>query len=495
MVVNESEYSIPQYPQVRRYVKPSIELLDNIPVSTSATQEDIWANAALLEQALAEFRIDAKVQNIVRGPAVTRYELSLAPGISIKKIMVLTDDIARRMSVDAVRIEPTISGKDLFGIEVPNKKRDIVSLRSIIQSEEFMAPSQGLKFSLGMDIGGRIITPDITEMPHLLIAGSTGTGKSVCLNSIIISLMYKYSPDELRFILIDPKRVEFSQYRNMPHLMINEVVTDIEKTISVFNWAIDEMKRRYNLFAEAGNVKKLSEYNNAIDLSRAKKLPRIVIVVDELSDLIMYNKSEIEARIQALSALARAAGIHLILATQRPSVDIITGVIKANLPSRVAFKVTSMADSKTILDQGGPEKLLGKGDMLFITDNMPKPVRLQGSYVSTEEVSRVVSFIKQNNECDFDDEAADRIMREKNGVQIEGEIVDSLYMDILDFIVTTKEASISKVQRHFRIGFNRAGKIIEDMERRGFIGENNGSKSREVFITREEFERLKAENE
>lgn len=475
------------------YRAPSIDLLNNPPVDKAALEENLEENAKILEQTLAEFKIDAEVKNIVRGPAVTRYELSLAPGISIKKITSLTDDIARRMSaVDAVRLEPTISGKDLFGLEVPNRKRETVTLRSVIQSDSFNRPCGGLRFALGVDIGGDFIAPDLADMPHLLIAGSTGTGKSVCLNSLIISLMYRYSPEELRFVLVDPKRVEFTQFNNMPHLMINEVICDTDKTITVFNWAIDEMERRYDLFAAEG-ARDISSYNRAADAvdTAAQKLPRIVIVVDELSDLIIYNKAEIETRIKTLSAKARAAGIHLVLATQRPSVDIITGVIKANLPSRIAFKVTSMADSKTILDQGGPEKLLGKGDMLFSAGTSPKPVRLQGAFVSAGEVERVVEFIKQNNECFFDADAEKKILSSKRSVELDDdEQMDDLFDMALEYVIERGQASISMLQRNFKIGFNRAGKIIEDMVQKGYVSPYDGSKVRKVLITKEEYDRL-----
>lgn len=473
----------------RAYIAPSIELLNNPPIDKEALEEDLDAKARVLEQTLAEFKIDAVVQNIIKGPAVTRYELSLAPGISIKKITILTEDIARSMLVDAVRLEPTISGKDWFGIEVPNKRLETVTLRSVIQSDAYNKPCNGLRFALGVDIGGNHIAPDLAEMPHLLIAGSTGTGKSVCLNSLIVSLMYRYSPEEMRFILVDPKRVEFTQFNGMPHLMINEVVCDTEKTITVFNWAIDEMERRYDLFADIG-ARNISSYNRLIDPDATSKLARIVVVVDELSDLIIYNKAEIETRIKTLSAKARAAGIHLVLATQRPSVDIITGVIKANLPSRIAFKVTSIADSKTILDQGGPERLLGKGDMLFTTGTTPKPTRLQGAFVSAGEVERVVEFIKQNNQAVFDQDAADKILSEKEAdFSDEGE-TDHLFEQALEYVIESGIASISNVQRHFRIGFNRAGKLIDDMAQKGFVSEHVGSKARQIYISKEEFKKL-----
>lgn len=477
----------------RPYVAPSIDLLNNAPIDRAAAEEDYEENARILEQTLNEFKIEAKVQNIVTGPTVTRYELSLAPGISIKKISNLTEDITRRLSaIGSVRLETTISGKDLFGIEVPNKNTEPVTLRSIIQSESFKKPCNGLRFALGIDIGGEHIVPDLAEMPHLLVAGSTGTGKSVCLNSLIISLMYRYSPEELRFILIDPKRVEFFVYNKMPHLMIDEVITEYEKSIAAFTWAIEEMERRYGLFAEIG-AKNISTYNRIIDPETTQKLPRIVMVVDELSELIMYDKNEVETRIKSLSAKARAAGIHLVLATQRPSVDIITGVIKANLPSRIALRVFSTADSKTILDQGGPEKLLGKGDMLFVMGNTPKPVRLQGALVTMAEVERVVEFVKRNNEAYYDEEVENKISKEKqNEIFDDEDDLDPLFMQALEYIIDSGAgvASISMLQRRFSIGYNRAGKIIEDMVQKHFVSGYDGSKSRKVLISKEEFEKL-----
>ncbi|HPG92516.1 MAG TPA: DNA translocase FtsK [Clostridia bacterium] len=490
--VDDGQNSAPPH-YYRPYVSPSIDLLNNAPMDRAAAEEDYEENARILEQTLNEFKIEAKVQNIVTGPTVTRYELSLAPGISIKKISNLTEDITRRLSaIGSVRLETTISGKDLFGIEVPNKNTEPVTLRSIIQSESFRKPCSGLRFALGTDIGGEHIAPDLAEMPHLLVAGSTGTGKSVCLNSLIISLMYRYSPEELRFILIDPKRVEFFVYNKMPHLMINEVITEYEKSISAFTWAIEEMERRYSLFAEIG-AKNISTYNRIIDPETTQKLPRIVMVVDELSELIMYDKNEVETRIKSLSAKARAAGIHLVLATQRPSVDIITGVIKANLPSRIALRVFSTADSKTILDQGGPEKLLGKGDMLFVMGNTPKPVRLQGALVTMAEVERVVEFVKRNNEAYYDEEVESKISKEKqNEIFDDEDELDPLFMQALEYIIDSGAgvASISMLQRRFSIGYNRAGKIIEDMVQKHFVSGYDGSKSRKVLISKEEFEKL-----
>ena len=496
----DNSKQIPPTPihQYKKYVAPTLDLLNNIPIDQSIFEEDFKANAQMLEQTLAEFKIDAIVENIVTGPTVTRYELRMAPGISVKKVSNISDDIAMRLSaIGSVRVEAPISGKDLFGIEVPNKKTAMVTLRSIVDSPEFnRSYNNCLRFALGIDIGGQKVSPDLADMPHLLVAGSTGTGKSVCLNSLIISLMFHYSPEELRFILVDPKRVEFFVFNNSPHLMIKEVIDEPEKCISAFKWLIDEMERRYDLFAEIG-AKDIATYNRIIDSSTTQKLPRIVLVVDELSDLMTYNKQEIETQIKRLAQKARAAGIHLVLATQRPSVDIITGVIKANLPCRIALRVLSQHDSKTILDTGGPEKLIGKGDMLFMTGNTPKPVRLQGAFVSMSEVDRVVEFIKRNNECYYDNNASDTILKtnQPNALEGDNEELDPLFWQALEYIVEVGTASISMLQRRFSIGYNRAGKIIEDLDQKKFISGFDNSKSRKVLITAEEFEKLFKNND
>lgn len=486
-------------PVIRRltaqYNAPTLDLLDNTPIDNSIFNEDFEANARILEQALSEFRIEANVCNVVTGPTVTRYELQMAPGISVKKVSNIADDIAMRLSAkSSVRIEAPIPGKNLFGIEVPNRKSAKVSLRSVLESQDFIRPNQnGLSFGLGIDIGGQKIVPDLVDMPHLLVAGSTGTGKSVCLNAMIISLMYKYSPQELRFILIDPKRVEFYIFNDSPHMMIKDVVCEPEKAINAFNWLINEMERRYLLFKEMG-VKDIVSYNKLINTDITTPLARIVLIVDELSDLMTYNKTEIETRLLRLAQKARAAGIHLVFATQRPSVNIITGTIKANLPCRIALRVISTADSKTILDQGGPEKLIGKGDMLYLTGALPEPLRLQGAYVSTHEVQQVVEYIRQNNPAEFDEDATREIMRTTNAVgsgeDSFDEDMDTYFVEALRAVIEAKQASISMLQRRFSIGYNRAGKLIEDMERKHYITAQEGSKPRQILITKEEFEQL-----
>ena len=477
-----------------KYVPPVLQLLDDSVFDPSVVSEDYESIGQSIQNTLAQFKVESKLVNIIHGPTVTRYEFEMAPGISVKRVNSLADDISMVVaSKSSVRIEAPIPGKNLFGIEVPNKKVAKVPLRSILESPEFQNDKHALTFALGIDIGGQKIIADLADMPHLLIAGSTGQGKSVCMNSLIISMLYKYSPEDLRFILVDPKRVEFSVYNKLPHLMINDVITEPEKAISAFNWLIKEMERRFLLFSEYG-VRDIRGYNDAIDTETTQKLPRIVLVVDEVADLMQYNKNEIEQRIQKLAQKARAAGIHLVLATQRPSVDIITGVIKANFPARIALRVTAVADSKTILAQGGPEKLLGKGDMFFQTANMADPIRLQGALILDEEVRDVVNFVAANNESYFDTEVADAILKTKkeaggkNGD--DDDDLDELFFDALKYVIEIGTASISMLQRRFSIGYNRAGRLIQDMEEKHFVSQFEGAKPRQVLITMEEYENL-----
>lgn len=477
-----------------KYVPPSLQLLDDAVFDPSVATDDYDAIGKNIERTLAQFKVDATFVNYVHGPTVTRYEFEMAPGISVKRVASLADDIAMVVaSKSSVRIEAPIPGKSLFGIEVPNKKVAKVPLRSILESPEFQNTSKGLTFALGIDIGGQKIVSDLADMPHLLIAGSTGSGKSVCVNSLIISMLYKYSPEELRFILVDPKQVEFTLYNKMPHLMINEIICEPEKAISVFNWLIKEMERRFTMFAEYG-VREIEGYNKAIDTETTQKLPRIVMVVDEVADLMQYNKSEIEQRIQKLAQKARAAGIHLVLATQRPSVDVITGVIKANFPARIALRVSSAADARTIMQQGGPEKLIAKGDMLFQAGNMPEPIRLQGALVLDDEVREVVNFIAANNESYFDEDVKNAIFNAKKGNAAGGgsddDDLDDLFYDALKYVIETGMASISMLQRRFSIGYNRAGRLIQDMEEKHFVSPFEGAKPRQVLITEEEYNQL-----
>lgn len=481
------------YKKPSRYIRPTIDLLNSISTNPDDYGEDCEEKAALIERTLENFKVPAKIINITKGPSVTRYELEMPAGISVNKILQYQNDISMAVaSSHGVRIEAPIPGKSAVGIEVPNNKIATISLKEVLDSKEFYSSNAPLTFALGKDIAGKLRVCNIASMPHLLIAGSTGSGKSVCLTSLIISLLYKCSPDDLRLILIDPKRVEFFMYNNLPHLLIPEVITSSEKAINAFNYAIKEMERRFEEFQEL-YVKNLEEYNQTQEVANGEKpkLPYIVIIVDEMNDLMSTNKKEIEDRVIKLAQKSRAAGIHLILATQRPSVDVITGTIKANLPSRIAFAVTSNVDSKTILDSIGAEKLLGRGDMLYSPREYPEPVRIQGAYCSNEEIKAVVDFVKSNNEAIFDEQAEREINAKNNsengGYVDNSEDMDPLLPDALKFFIEIQQASISKLQRMFSIGFNRAGKIVDQMEKLHYISPQDGSRPRSVYITMDEF--------
>lgn len=473
------------------YVKPPIDLLHDSIVNEQDSIDEYNKKKELLELTLSNFKIDAKVTTITRGPTFTRYELQMPPGIPVNKINQYVNDIAMNLeSNGGVRIEIPIPGKNAFGVEVPNTVRDIVGLKEILESYNFQNSKSKLTFALGKDIAGECKIAKIDKMPHLLVAGATNSGKSVCLNALIISLLYHSSPDDVRLILIDPKQVEFTVYNDLPHLMVPKIITEIDKALNCLSWSIDEMERRFRLFA-AINAKNIDDYNSSrIVLSgQQEKIPYIVIIIDEVYDLITQSKKEVEERIARLTAKSRAAGIHLILATQRPSVNVITGVIKANLPTRIAFAVTTFADSKTILDQGGAEKLLGKGDMLYFSQS-PEMPRIQGVLVTNQEICDVVDFVKQNNEANFDSDIEDRMLNNKtNGYEIESmEDLDPLMKDALRLIIKTGSASISKLQRSFGIGYPKAGKIIDQMEKCHFISAPDNKSNREIFITEQEFE-------
>lgn len=475
------------------YDKPPVEILDDSPMKLDVNEETNAQKSKALEDTLSSLKIDAKVVNVINGPTVTRYELELAPGISVRKIKSLDEDIAMRLSSSSggVRLQTPIPGKNLFGIEVPNSKGVKVPIRVMIDSDEFWQAKGALTFVVGIDIAGRKVMADLADMPHLMIAGSTGSGKSICLNGIIVSLLYKYSPEELRFILIDPKKVEFTTYEGLPHLLIDEIICENEKALKALQWMVDEMERRYVIFSETG-VRDIASYNAVVDPALTERLPRIVLVIDELADFMMYNKNEVEAKIKKLTAKARAAGIHLILATQRPSVNVITGDIKSNIATRIALKLPTPTDSSTILAQGGAEKLLGKGDMLFMSEASPEPVRLQGSFISTEEVTEVVAYLKEHNETHYNDNAIKKITHSKQGNGVDGEDkeTDPYFYDALKYCIEKNSASISMLQRRFNIGYNRAGKIVEDMERKQFVSGYDGMKSRQMLITMEEFNNL-----
>ena len=483
----------------RVYNRPPIDLFKVYKPDVNAEKNDHEQNSRTIEDTLAAFGINAKVVNFVEGPTVTRYEMMLPVDVSVRKVPPRAEDIAMRLSAESVRIEAPIPGKNLVGIEVPNKSKTTVGLRDIIESDTFQnTKEEELTFALGKDIVGTVVCDNIAKGPHYLVAGSTGMGKSVCLNSMIISMISKYSPEELRLILIDPKQVEFNVYNHLPHLMIDEIINSSNKAIATLQWVVDEMNRRYTVFSE-NTVNDINEYNKTIASSTVPKMPKIVIVVDEVSDLLTYNKRELEAKILSLAQKARAAGIHVVLATQRPSVDVITGVIKANLPSRIAFRVTNPADSITILSETGAEKLLGNGDMLYRNAHMAGNRRIQGAFISMAEVKSVVSYIKENNEAYFNEKAAADIEKAINppvpepsdddGIE-KSSSDDALFRDALLSVIEVGSASISMLRRKFSIGYSKAGWLIDQMDKKGYITPFEGSKSRQVLISREKFEEI-----
>ena len=488
--------------EVPPYVAPPVELLKFMDNPVRISDEALQDNIDRLEQVLEDFKVPAKVNNVQVGPAVTRYELTMPRGISVNKIAQMSDDIAMTLASNgSIRVEAPIPGKNSVGIEVPNDQVSPVSLRELIDSEEFKVRGNPLSFVLGKDINGDIIFCNLDKMPHVLVAGSTGSGKSVCLNTMLLSMCYKAGPEDLRLILVDPKMVEFSTYNGLPHLLIPEVIIGKEMTINALDWCVKEMERRYALFAK-NRVVNINEFNKteAVKTKKEEKLPFIVIVVDELADLMLEAKREIEDRIAKLAAKARAAGIHLVLATQRPSVDVITGTVKANLPSRIAFALTNYMDSKTVLDGGGAEKLLGKGDMLFKPQDKPEPRRIQGAYVSNSEIAAVVQFIKDNNNPVYDDAAGRAIKNpHQNSQSVDNNVktneFDPVLKDALRMFIQTKQASGSMITRRYSVGFNRAGRIMDQMERAGFVGPPEGSKPRQVLITMEEFKAIFGDEE
>ncbi|MCL2540336.1 MAG: DNA translocase FtsK [Firmicutes bacterium] len=494
--------NVTKYSRPTAYSRPPIDLLTTVSTPMDEGADDFQTKALILEQTLENFKIPAKVKGITHGPAVTRYELQMPPGIPVKRISQHADDIAMTLEASgAVRIEAPIPGKGLVGIEVPNAVIATIGLRDIIDSQEFLSNKAPLVFALGKDIAGSIKVCDLNSMPHLLVAGSTGSGKSVCLNTIILSFLYKLSPHDLKLILIDPKRVEFTTYNNLPHMMLPDAITDPEQALNALNWAIKEMERRYETFA-SHKVRDFKEYNalEAVYNGTEPKLPRIVIVVDELADLMMTAKRDMEEKIKRLAQLARAAGMHLIIATQRPSVDVITGTIKSNLPSRIAFAVTNFADSKTILDGGGADKLLGKGDMLYAPQNLPEPIRVQGAYVTNTEVEAVCEYIKAHNDSNFDSDQTELILNGEKQEIVEtgnnnagngGSEFDPLLPQALKMFLDSGQASISLIQRRYSVGFAKAARIVDQMELAGFIAPSDGSsKNRTILITHEKYEEL-----
>ena len=455
--------------------------------------------ATKLQKTLYSFGVSAKVENVSVGPAITRYEIKPAEGVRVSKIANLADDIALNLAAESIRIEAPIPGKQAVGIEIPNKENEIVHLRDIIETEKFIEHKSKLAFALGKDVAGEEVVTDIAKMPHVLIAGSTGSGKSVCINTLITSIIYKAKPNEVKLLMVDPKVVELSVYNGIPHLLI-PVVTDPKRAAGALAWAVQEMVNRYSLFASKG-VRDVKGYNAIEKEGGTGKLPQIVIIIDELADLMMVAAKDVEDAICRLAQMARAAGMHLVIATQRPSVDVITGIIKANIPSRIAFAVSSQVDSRTILDMVGAEKLLGKGDMLFYPSGASKPTRVQGAFVSDKEVEKIVDYLKSNGgEATYNEDIIESIEKanstDKELEQMEDDDdTDPLLMEAIDTVVETGQASTSFIQRRFKVGYARAGRIIDQMEERGIISGYQGSKPREVLMTKERLEELKMGNQ
>ena len=481
------------------YEYPPVELLSKgSQKGIKGGAKALTDTATKLQKTLYSFGVSAKVENVSVGPAITRYELKPAEGVRVSKIANLADDIALNLAAETIRIEAPIPGKQAVGIEVPNKEKQAVHLREVLESEEFENSESKLTIALGKDVAGNTQLADIAKMPHVLIAGSTGSGKSVCINTIITSIIYKAKPSEVKLVMVDPKVVELSVYNGIPHLLI-PVVTDPKKAAGALAWAVQEMDNRYNLFAKKG-VRDLKGYNKAVKKDEGVgMLPQIVIIVDELADLMMVAAKDVEESICRLAQKARAAGMHLVIATQRPSVDVITGLIKANVPSRIAFAVSSQVDSRTILDMVGAEKLLGKGDMLFYPSGAAKPVRVQGAFVSDKEVEKIVGFVKNNGEATYSEDILDKIEKANNEdkesmEQDSDDDSDPFLMDAIDTVVETGQASTSFIQRRFKVGYARAGRIIDQMEERGIISGYQGSKPREVLMTKERWEELKMQN-
>ncbi len=481
------------------YEYPPVSLLGkNTKKIGKAGTKAVTEKAQQLQRTLHSFGVSAKVVDYSIGPAITRFELKPAEGVRVSKIANLADDIALNLAAETIRIEAPIPGKQAVGIEIPNKEKESVPLRDVIESEEFENNSSKLSVALGKDVAGKVVVADISKMPHVLIAGSTGSGKSVCINTIITSFIFNSKPSEVKLVMVDPKVVELSVYNGIPHLLI-PVVTDPRKAAGALAWAVQEMDNRYNLFAEKG-VRDLKGYNSAIEKESEEgttgKLPQIVIIIDELADLMMVAAKEVEDSICRLAQKARAAGMHLVIATQRPSVDVITGLIKANIPSRIAFAVSSQIDSRTILDQVGAEKLLGKGDMLFYPASASKPLRVQGAFVSDGEVEKIVDFVKSNSVATYNEDILEEIEKSnKSEGQMEKDAeeddTDPLLMDAIDTVVEVGQASTSFIQRRFKVGYARAGRIIDQMEARGIISGYEGSKPRQVLITLDKLNELK----
>ena len=493
-----AEFSVPEKetePKAEGYSYPPLSLLNKSKATdTAALSAELDHTAEHLVDTLKSFGVETRIVDISRGPTVTRYELQPCAGVKISKITNLADDIALNLATAGVRIEAPIPNKAAVGIEVPNKASAVVGVRGILESPAFINAKSKLTVALGRDIGGNVVVTDIAKMPHGLIAGATGSGKSVCINSIIISLLYKATPDEVKLLMIDPKVVELGIYNGIPHLLV-PVVTDPRKAAGALGWSVTEMERRYKMFADRG-VRDLAGYNKFVENlgdPEVQKMPHIVIIIDELADLMMTAPNEVEDSINRIAAKARAAGMHLIIATQRPSVDVVTGVIKANIPTRIAFAVSSQIDSRTILDSAGAEKLLGRGDMLFSPVGSTKPNRIQGCFVSDEEVEAVVDYIKSDHTVDYDDDVMVEIERQaaiekkqKTGLPEDGPEGDPMLDEAIKVVVENGMASTSLLQRKLKLGYARAARIVDEMEQRGVVGPYEGSKPRKVLISKEQ---------
>ncbi|MBU4488959.1 MAG: DNA translocase FtsK 4TM domain-containing protein [Candidatus Omnitrophica bacterium] len=486
--VKPAAIKVTQPKSAREYKLPSIDLLDSPPpIEARKIKEDLQINSEILEDTLADFDIEAKVVRVEQGPVITRYELEPAPGVKIARITALSDNIALAMKAQSVRIVAPIPGKGTVGFEVPNSTSSIVYFREILDSDEFRKSTSKLSLSLGKDIAGKPVIADLTDMPHLLIAGTTGSGKTVCVNCLIMSLLYSMPPEEVKFVMVDPKMVELAVFNGIPHLLC-PVVTDAKKAAASLGWVVNEMERRYKLLAKIG-ARNIALFNEKVENGKDKyldegggpleRLPFIIVIIDELADLMVVSKDVIENAITRLAQLSRAVGIHLILATQRPSVDVITGVIKANFPARISFKVASKVDSRTVLDMNGADKLLGRGDMLFIEPGAARPVRAQGSLISDSEIERIVSFIKSQRETIYDESVL--LVQEKRAA---GKVFekDELFDEAVKTILGTKQASVSILQRKLGLGYTRAARLIDAMEDEGIVGPYRGSKPREILV-------------
>ncbi len=485
----------------REYFRPPFDLLESYAPPVDAPRENHEERMEIIQRTLEEFHINAIPQSYVQGPAFTRYEIMMPAGVSVKKVLNFDDDLKMRLAAkDGVRIEAPIPGKNLVGVEVANTTKSTVGFREVMEGLSKNPKKGALVFAVGKDIVGNAISYDLAKGPHYLIAGATGSGKSVCLHVMILSLLMRYSPEELKVVLVDPKSVEFRKYEHIPHLLVDEIITEPKRVLALLKWAYDETNRRNDMFTAAGGeISNIDDYNKYIASDTVPKLPRIVFFIDELADLMEACKKDLEQRIRMIAAKSRSAGIHLVLATQRPSVDVITGTIKANLPSRIALKVMNYADSSTILGEGGAEKLLGNGDMLFKDSSMGNYERYQGAYISGREITNVVNYIKEKNTAYFDDELVEFLDNETRPKQEEPAIdgsdggddaneVNEFFLKALWLAVNTQTVSISQLQRRFQIGYSRAGGLVDKMERMGFVSGNEGSKARRVLLTREQFE-------